>query len=348
MCEEYCKNGQEGLCDVVADIKNSTNKGNNTENKEDCVSNPNPSFTHTFAEIGKLTEISRYGNNAIYNPGAQARNYVVVMEGESTAVYAPTNITITRIHYSDKKYTKDNTEYIRPEYRINFDVSCEVEAAYDHIVSLSDKLKAYAPQESAPGRNDGVAVSINLEAGEIMGYTSGGFPGRAFDFVFLNHAKKAEHINPDRWTTDNSLYMGCPFDYFADDLKSQYIGLIPEIRGVRDCGPAFREVAGTPEGYWFQGNATENYGKRFSLSDGVHFIEWTLINSDEPLKKYRTNDAVRIDPETITEGKSVCYFDPDASVYVFLKMLPDDKLGIVSGSGMCPSVFPDGYEVWER
>lgn len=319
------------------------------QEKIDCVSNPNPVFTHAFADITKLFSISRYGNNALYNPGSQARNYIAVKENESTPVYAPINATITRIYFSDKNYTQYfKKQFIRPEYRIDFDISCEVKIAYDHIISLSDKFKEYAPQVPSPGKNDGVEVLIPVEAGELIGYTSGSFPGRAFDFFFLNYARKTEHLNPKRWTTDHSLYMDCPLNYFIDDLKKQYFALIPEIKGVRDCGPSVKEIPNTTLGYWFQGDATETSGPRFVISWSEHFVEWTLIQGSESPIPYRDHDAGRVDPETLTAAKSACYFDSDRNVHVFVKMLPDDKLGLVSGSGECPSGFPAEYETWAR
>lgn len=348
-CENYCNDNSENeLCAVIFSLEDS-GEGIKIE-QQDCVSNPNPVFTHTFTDIDKLSEISRYGNNAFYNPGSQARSYVVVKENESTTVYAPTKVTVVRIYFSDKNYSQFfGREFVRPEYKIDFEVSCEVKPAYDHLVGLSEKLLPYAPQASAPGKNDGVVVSIPLQAGEVIGYTSGGFPGRAFDFYFTNHAREEEHINPSRWISDHSKYMDCPYDYFTDELKQRYIALIPERKGVSDCGPNYREVPNTLLGYWFQGNATENNGPRFSLSASKNFVEWTIILGNEAPIPYRDNDANRIDPETITEGKKVCYHDSDRSTYVYTKMLPNDKIALVSGIGACPTTFPEERaEVFER
>lgn len=347
-CEDYCRGREDELCTLI--FSPDTKNYGESEKKEDCISNTNPVFTHSFTDIAKLKEISRYGNNAFYNPGSQVRSYVVVREGEITPVYAPTNVTITRIYFSDKNYSQFfDREFVRPEYRIDFTVSCEVKAGYDHIINLSEKLLPHAPQVSSPGKNDGVVVSIPLQAGEVIGYTSGGFPGRAFDFFFLNYAREEERLNPSRWTTDNSRYMDCHYDYFVDDLKKQYIALIPEVKGVRDCGPNLREVPNTILGYWFKGDATENKGDRFAISAGKHFIEWTIILGDVPAIPYRDSNAERVDPETITEEKKVCYYDSDKNVYVYIKKLPDDKVAVVNGAGSCPSAFPEDIaEIFER
>lgn len=347
-CESYCTGKENELCRII--FLPGAEDDKRFQQKENCVSNPKPVFTHTFADITKITWISQYGNSAFYNPGSQARSYVAVREGESTPVYAPTNVTVTRIYFSDKNYTQFfKKEFIRPEYRIDFTVSCEVRVAYDHIVILSDKLKAYAPKVPSPGKNDGVVVSIPLQTGEVIGYTSGGFPGRAFDFFFLNYARKAEHLNPSQWTTDHSLYMDCPYNYFPDELKQQYLAFIDEEKGARSCGPRVREVSNTILGYWFKGDATETNGSRFAIYGCKYFVEWTLILGTESPIAYRDNDAVRIDPETVTEGKTACYYDSDRNAYVYVKMLPGDKVALAGGTGVCPTAFPeDKADVFER
>mgnify|MGYP001587355508 CR=1 FL=1 len=347
-CQSYCLGNGNELCSVIFHPEDDEQSTGGQSNEVNCVSNPNPVFTHAFTDIAKLTEVSQYGNNALYNPGSQARSYVSVKEGESTPVYAPINMTITRIYYSDKNYSFLEPGFIRPEYRINFEISCEVEMAYDHIVSLADKFKEFAPQVSSPGRNEGVEVSILVKAGEIIGYTSGSFPGRAFDFIMLNKAKLHPHLNRARWVTDNSLYKDCPYDYFTDELKQQYYNLFVEEQGVRSCGPRVKEVQNTVAGYWFQGEATESNGPRFVIYGSKHFVEWTLIKSSESPVAYRTQDAGFVLPEKITQGKSTCYYDGNRNVYLYVKMISNDKMGLVTGNGNCPSGFPAQHETWVR
>ncbi|MEK6825471.1 MAG: hypothetical protein AABY00_01660 [Nanoarchaeota archaeon] len=346
-CEAYCQGTKKTLCRTLFPPEENSVSA---KKEEICISNSNPRFTSPFADIAKLTFISRYGNNGFNNPGSQTRSYVSVKEGESTPIYAPVNATITKIYFSDKNYTEFfKKEYIRPEYRIDIVVSCEVFIAFDHIVSLSDKLKTYAPQTPAPGKNDGVVVSIPVQAGEIIGYTSGSFPGRAFDFLVLNRAREAQRLNSARWDTDNSRYIGCPYDYFPENLKQQYLSHIEEIKGIRDCGPTVKEIPNTAAGYWFQGNATESKGPRFGIAETKNFVSWILIKDNESPKEYRDNNGQFPSLAAITEGKNACYFDSNRKVYLYLKMLPNDKLAIVSGEGSCPASFPEEKaEVWER
>ncbi len=347
-CELYCHGTTNELCLNIFPPESDA-EAPVVQKKETCVSNPSPVFTSPFIDITKISEISRYGNNAFVNPGSQARSYVSVKEGENTPIYSPVNATITKIYFSNKNYTQFfKKEYIRPEYRIDIVVSCEVFIAFDHVVSLAEKLKASAPQTPAPGKNDGVVVSIPVQAGELLGYTSGSFPGRAFDFIILNRAQNASHMNPARWDADHSHYMDCPYNYFPNELKQQYLALIKEENGVHSCGPRIQEISNTPAGYWFQGNSTEISGPRLAIYGSKHFVEWTLIRDTEKPIAFRDNSGGFTKPEMLTEGKSACYFDKDKNTHLFLKMLPDDRLALVADAGSCPSTFPEQYEVWER
>ncbi|MEK7209669.1 MAG: hypothetical protein AAB670_01985, partial [Patescibacteria group bacterium] len=209
-------------------------------------------------------------------------------------------------------------------------------------------IKKQAPQTPANKTNESVEVSIPVVAGEIIGYTSGGFPGRAFDFFMLNKAKLHPSLNQVRWVTDHSLYKTCPYDYFVPELKDQYYNLLAKEQGVRSCGPRVKEVPNAIAGYWFQGKATESNGPRFAIYGTNHFVEWTLVKSSETPIPYRTREAGFVLPEKVTEGNTACYNDPDRNVYVYVKMLPEDKLALVGGTGACPSSFPSQYEMWVR
>src|SRR3989344_6856212 len=105
LCTSYCdKNPANKLCLTLFDPK-APSPSLSQDKKSNCISNPAPVFTHPFTDISKISQISQYGNNAMVNPGAQARSYVSVKEGESTPIYAPVNATLTKITYSNKFYT---------------------------------------------------------------------------------------------------------------------------------------------------------------------------------------------------------------------------------------------------
>lgn len=339
MCESYCRGNENELCRIIFPPEKDSAQSAQVQKKETCISNPSPLFTSTFTDIDKIAGVSQFGNNGFYNPGSQARSYVFIAESEITTVYAPVNATITHIYYSDKNYSG----YIRPEYRIDIDVSCEVHIAFDHIVNISDWLKPFAPQVPSPGRNPGVEVNVPVKAGDTIGFTTGTYRGSksgGFDFLILNKARHLPRLNEARWTTDHSLYYGCPYDYFTPNLKQQYYALLQKENAESSCGPRVKEVVGTPQGYWFQGNAIETQGNRFVIYEGNHFVEWTIISKeDEKLQYYRTHEKNSVSLAQINEGKSACYQDKEKNAYVFLKMLANDSLSLAAGTGACPSAF---------
>jgi hypothetical protein len=361
-CEEYCRSQPENeLCQKLLATKTYTQPQNTLQSnvtqtsEETCTSNPKPVFTSPFTDITKIEWISQIGSNALYNPGSQARSYVAVKKGEMAPVYAPVNATLTRIHYSNKNYPT----LVRPEYRLNFQVSCEVGFAYDHIITVVDKLKEQAPQIPAEGRNEGAEVSIPVHAGELLGHTSGTVQAGSWDFLFLNTAREAPHINPARWISDQSKYADCPYDYFTDDLKKQYYLLIQKPENAPEtCGPLVRDIPNTIAGYWFQGSANETHGARFGIYDAEHFVEFFLtkentpffiINSTSSSRIFgRDNNPSRIVPEAVTIGKSACYHDSEKNSHAYLKLLSSEELALVAGEGSCPSSFPQDYEVFVR
>ena len=361
-CEEYCRSQPENeLCQKVLALQNFPQPQKIPQNKESekpqetCISNPSPLFTAPFTDITKIEWISQIGSNALYNPGSQARSYVAVKKGEMAPVYAPVNATLTRIYYSNKNYPM----LVRPEYLLNFKVSCEVSFAYDHIITVVDKLKEHAPQIPAEGRNEGAEVSIPVNAGELLGYTSGTVQAGSWDFLFLNTAREAPHINPSRWSSYHSKYADCPYDYFTDDLKKQYYSLIQKPENASEtCGPLVRDIPNTIAGYWFQGSANETHGSRFGIYDAEHFVEFFLtkentpffiINSTSSSRIFgRDNNPSRIAPEAVTIGKSACYYDNEKNSYAYLKLLSSEELALVAGEDSCPSSFPQGYEVFVR
>ena len=145
----------------------------------------------------------------------------------------------------------------------------------------------------------------------------------------------------------------CPYDYFVPELKEKYYSLLEKGEGSEpDCKTASRDVAGTIAGAWFQGDANEERGPRFGISKNTFglssMVDIKMIRSDEMRISLRDSSGDVIGPETITIGKSVCYYDHDTKMYAYLKLLTDLEMGLAVGDGECPSNFPTQYELWVR
>ncbi len=353
-CENYCKGKGNELCKNIFPPKKQS--ASNVGKKQNCVSNPNPIFTKSFTDNSKIREISPIGNVDINNPGSRARSYVTVNPGTREGgmrvlvpIYVPVDSTITALTYANRNY---NELGMRPEYRFDFQISCEVSYIFDHISNVVDDIKKLAPNIPAGDTRTGAHVFIPVKAGQLIGYTDGTYTAGGFDFMVLNNAHKEKYINPSRWEYDHSKYGVCPYDYFVPELKEKYYSLLQKTRRSDEkasCRSVSRDVAGTLAGGWFQGDSTDKKGVRLAIATvGNGMVDLRIMRGDQAtlLRDY-TNPYV-MKPEDVTVGKSVCYYDRDRNIYAYLKLFSDLEMGLVMGSGQCLSSFPTEYETWVR
>jgi hypothetical protein len=313
-----------------------------------CQPNNHPVFTASFVDIDKLARISPMGGILV---GSQSRTYVGMKKDEnglliSSPVYAPVDSKLVGIVYA---WRGDKATGVA-EYRLDFQVSCEVTYSFDHIPQLSDKLSTLAPEIPADNTYDNPITPVPVAAGEQVGFTRKGL-----DFFLFNRAKKVEHINPKRWVLDHNTIAECPYDYFTDELKYKYYSLFTSANGfvpnVKTCRSASRDVAGTLAGAWFQGDATDMQGAHFYIADDFNTVDMVRMPQN------RDYDGFRIDqlrdanpsknPDQVKVGESVCY--SDNTRFAYFHVIDANKMKVSIASGTCPSVEPNsGYEIWER
>ncbi len=356
-CENYCKvNSKNALCPKIfspPSMKTSHNVSKNIKTTvKKCVSNPSPVFTAGFTESSRIIEISPIGHAFIDNPGSSARSYVTVNRSDGpkklAPVYAPIDSTIHSIAYAKRNYGLLGT---RPEYRLDFEISCEVSYVFDHLTLLSDEIKKYAPELAADSTKTNTYVAIPVQAGQLVAYTEGTLTAGGFDFMVWNKTNKENYINSSRWVYDHSKYGVCPYDYFVPELKDKYYSLLQKTRKDKpaSCRTVSRDVPGTLSGGWFQGNSTDREGSRLSISTAsTDMTDLVIVRNDQSTKirDYTHPDIAK--PEDVTVGKSVCYYDRDRTIYAYLKLLSDLEMGLALGNGACPSEFPKEYELWAR
>jgi len=216
--------------------------GNKMEN---CVSNPNPVFTHEITDFSKIKRLLRWGLTpegylknhtyvALKNKG-YSNNRVIIKK--PVPVYAP----IDSYLILQSRYRMQGLKDV--QWRLMFQVSCEILYRFDHLDTPSDRILKHLgnvivdeDQISAPNLN--VKPPLKIKAGEIIAYTKGTPQAGAWDFGVVdinknNELPKRLKEYENRPTGRQYKYAACPYDYYSDKIKKKYM---KKMKGKK-CNP---------------------------------------------------------------------------------------------------------------
>lgn len=313
-----------------------------------------PQFTANFTDLNLIAQIGPLGG---LNVGSASRSYIQVNRTGSQYVtvplYAPVDATLTGIYFKQANYGDQGA---RGEYRLEFQVSCDVTFAFDHIVTVTDQIKQAGPSTPAAESNVGNSVAIPIKAGDQLGSTDGTKISGSWDFYIFNRAKPSFHVNQARWKSDHNNYADCPYDYFTPDLKDQYYQKLGLWDGQKPagltCGQASHDVADSASGGWFQGDATDMTGTKLLLSNTATMVEvlrevaGALNQMNNDRFGFRTYTYAK-KPREMRAGDAVCFSGDNK--YLFAKLTSASTLQTARGSGACPAAFPTtDIENWQR
>jgi len=282
---------------------------------------------------------------------------------DKSPIYAPTDADVLFISYYS--YSDAITKETKT-YDLSLIVNEDLELFFGGIAELTPKLKAVAPQqpkESSAGVDPTQPTSI--KAGELLGYLVREVSGGGWDFGVFDKSNQntVANINRHVYGRDNAVskYVTgvCAYNYYPDDMKQEYLDLIPS----KQCPNSSRDVPGTVAGYWFADKDFNNveddffyFGGDYSLrlviaakQDGG--VQWSGVGEGTD----RTDDgSFPTDPADLQVGDSFCYKnDLDwidmGKNYLFVKLLSEEKLGVFYGNGQCSSSFPEsGFKTYLR
>jgi hypothetical protein len=172
-----------------------------------------------------------------------------------------------------------------------------------------------------------------------------------WDFSVMSESADIFHTNPDRWTWAQNTKAVCPYDYYTEDLKKKYYGLLAYAFGEKstDCGSPSHDIDGTLSGGWFQGDdSTDTNGNILLVGSIGKAVEVSIRRKDV----YEANNIRTFEPskspKDVKPGESICYGEQDNGKYAYLTLIDSTTLHAATGIGPCPSSIPNGYEVWER
>ena len=202
---------------------------------ENCVSNPNPVFTHEVTDYSKISKIERWGqikhgvikgHTYIFIKNKGRKNNLVVID-EPVPIYNPIDSYLILLsHYRQPDKVKN------VQWRLYFQVGCEIVFYFDHIDNLSEKilnkLGNIPVYEDHPAPTVPVNPPLKLEAGELIAFTKGTTLAGSWDFGLVDKNKNNEL--PKRLKKfENSVeakkykFLACPYDHYNKDIKKKYL-----------------------------------------------------------------------------------------------------------------------------
>ena len=220
------------------------------------LGNPNPP-AHTFPTDHIYFYVKRAGPASM--PGA-------LPPAAEVTVFSPGDITILQVNSKD--YLSSTQKGFKPhtDYQMDFALCKEFRGRFDHLASLSDKIKSQH-QESDENTHTystggttvkfhSTKVHIKLKAGEIIGTAGGPNGSNALDFWAFDY-RITPHVyaNPSRWR-ENSFYVVCPIDYFIPTVRDTLRKRLGSFDGTLRtepplCGEVAQDKSGTAQGIWF-------------------------------------------------------------------------------------------------
>ncbi len=299
-------------------------------------------------------------------------------------VVAPGNMTLVRVN--SKQYLSSTRQGFQPhtDYEIEFSLCSEFTARFDHLASLSDKIKSQSPPSDSCQTYDTGAevikscvqnVNINLNAGDSLGTAGGPNGSNALDFGAIDtRIPSPVYANPSRWGP-NTLSAVCALDYYTSDQQSVLKAKLGSFQGnLRTipplCGTVAQDVPNTAQGVWFVKGTMQTYPEAPHLalvhdnidpSKGVFSVGSSMSASGLSAVAYNfvptTSGSVNTDFKNIgTDGKTYCFetssqFSPGTFV-IILQLTTSNTLRMekqtLTKCGSGPWTFGSTYTDFER
>lgn len=178
---------------------------------QNCISNPSPIFTNHITDMSAVNYVVAPPTMGS-GPSLKTHGYIGT-EGANVPVYAPMAMTI-----------KNGSHYVGGPYMFEFQASCEVTVRFGHMTNPVDSIKKLLPAEPKEDSRTQELSGVSFAAGELIGYTVGTSAAGNWDFGVYNSTVTNRYAQDPSWN-NSSVYTTavCPFDYFAPDLKAEYV-----------------------------------------------------------------------------------------------------------------------------
>jgi hypothetical protein len=185
----------------------------------DCISNPNPVFTHYPTDIDKVRLLMPPLMTVA--SGMKGHSYIDVTE--RVPVYAPADATLVE----GTKYREDlggRGEW--DQYTFSLVVSCEVFYFFDHVIDPPEKIANAFAGEAAATTHSISIDPIEIKGGEFLGY-SAGTGQHNFDFGVINMSQETILAGDSQYNhSEKYRNADCPYKYFDQEKRKVLFDLI--------------------------------------------------------------------------------------------------------------------------
>ena len=214
---------------------------------ENCISSSKHVFEHEITDYKQIKKLERWGQT----PQGNLKNHTYIFiknkgrDGNKVKidkpvpVYAPIDSYLILL----SRYRLSSLGLQDIQWRLMFQVGCELVYRFDHLDTLSDKILNYIgnvaindDQKSAS--NVKVLPPLKINAGELVAYTKGTPVAGSWDFGVLdinnnNELPKRLSKYENHPTGKQYKYAACPYDYYDKDIKKKYL---KKMKGKK-CNP---------------------------------------------------------------------------------------------------------------
>jgi hypothetical protein len=292
----------------------------------------------------------------------------VRLQAPTIPVYAPADGRVVEI-------IRDWNPALAPyghDLHMTITVSTTMTVSFAHMSDFSPKLWG-AAADLEPGYASHRRVDIEVEAGEIVGYT--GTVG-ALDFHIKDAELDLRFANPSRYP-DPWLIAGCYHDYYQEPIRSRFEAITWRTAEPR-CGKIDFDLPGRIIGNWFlEGEVPsyafddysthlaivydELYGELIAIADGIAIrptsphagdehhrgarVFWVegntpapeTVGAEEGLVKYAIMDRLYPNPPDLPPPAA----RPVAGTFL-VQVLADDRIRVERVMGKTPAEV-DGF-----
>lgn len=312
-------------------------------------------YTVPIVDLNEIDYISVLGN---LNPPAHTIPtdhmyfHLPYGSGKYIELRAPGDVYITSI--------AGHKDLVTGDFSIFFALCKDVYGYFIHVKKLSEGLKSLVRDIECERWSDASEerctrlLEEKVDAGFLLGEV-GGEQGN-FDFGTYDYRVTLGFVNPSRFGPPEykprSLHIVCPLDYYDD--ASEFYEKISRTQEPR-CGVVMQDIAGTLQGNWYHGDATnfdpDSWRKSLAFvhendkpEQSVISIGGVFTDSGRWLFTERESGQInRKFADVTADGKTYCYQaeiptfpqDPLPSGRIIVQLTSGTELKIEHQNGNC-------------